>query len=46
MLSLMLYLCRVVFRVTLIVMLRVSVLRSCGVLLYLVNALSEQCVVL
>ena len=45
-LSLMSWLCCVVFRITLIVMLRVLVLRSCGVLLCVVNTLSGQCAVL
>ena len=45
-LSLMSWLCCVVFRITLIVMLRVSVLHSCGVLLCVINTLSGQCAVL
>ena len=38
----MFWLCCVIFHVTLIIMLRVSVLRSCGVLLCVVNTLSCQ----
>ena len=45
-LSLMSWLCCVVFRITLIVMLRVSVLCPCGVLLCVANTVSGQCDVL
>ena len=44
-LSLMFYLCAV-FRITLAIILRVSVLSTCGVLLCEVNTLYGQCVVL
>ena len=45
-LNLMLSLCCSVFPVILIIMLPVSVLRSCGVMLCVASTLSGQCVVL